>query len=341
MRRQRVLMGVAAALALVAGACSSDDGTTAPAPAPAPAPGPAEPAAPTIDYPTRQITIIVPFGAGGGVDINARALAPFLSGQLGVNVVVENRTGAGGITGHTLGATADPDGYTLTFVSPGIIGGPLTTADVLFEPTGFAFIGQVTEVPNFVTVAAGSPWQSAKDLVAEAQTRTLVTGRQSSFTSKSIALELFMFEAGIKANVTTGWAGGAELLTALITGDVEFSMHDTNELVGREDVRALCASSATRSPDFPDVPTCAEEGFTRVQQGVWRGLAAPVGTPDEIVQILSDALVAALDTTELKGTFELLALSIDYLDGAGFEARVLAETETLREVFGELGVLVP
>lgn len=317
------LLGAGLVLSLAATACNEEGGGE-----------------PEADFPTRQITVIVPYGAGGGVDINARALTPYLEEELGVTVTVENRTGAGGLTGHTMGSTAEPDGYTLTFVSPGIIGAPLTTENAGHGPTDFEFIGQVTEVPNFVTVHEDSPFTTVGELIdyANANPGELVTGR-SGFTSKGIAGELFRYEAGIEVEMTEGWEGGAELMAALLAGDVNYIMADSNELASRDDLRPLCASAAERSQLLSEVPTCAEEGLTRVTQGVWRGLAAPQGTPEEIVQVLSEALVAALDSAELQSDFETAGLTIDYLDGSAFLERVEAETEVLTEVFSELGVL--
>lgn len=322
-RRGTRLVGAAAVLLLAVAACGNDGAT-----------------ATEENYPTRQITIIVPFGPGGGVDINARAVARHLDSELGVNVVVENREGAGGLTGHTLGATSEPDGYTLTFVSPGIIGSPLTTEDAGHQPTDFEFIGQVTEVPNYVTVRADSEFQTVGDLIeyGEANPGQLVTGR-SGFTSKGIAGELFTYEAGIEADMTTGWGGGADLMAAIIAGDVDYIITDDSELASRDDLRPLCASAAERSEIRPDVPTCAEEGLERVTQGVWRGLAAPAGTPAEITQVLSDALVATLDLPELQEEFGTAGLTIDHLDGEEFRQRVEEETALLTEVFDELGVL--
>lgn len=323
-RRAR-LLGAGLVLTLAATACSDNGGGDDP----------------EAGYPTRAITIIVPFGAGGGVDINARAVAPYLEEELDVTVTVENRTGAGGLTGHTMGSTAAPDGYTLTFVSPGIIGAPLTTEGAGHGPTDFEFIGQVTEVPNFVTVRADSEWTTIGELVdyANANPGELVTGR-SGFTSKGIAGELFRHEADIEVEMTEGWEGGAELMAAIIAGDVDYIMTDSNELASRDDLLPLCASASERSEALPDVPTCSEEGLDRVTQGVWRGLAAPQGTPEEITQVVSDALVAALDSAELQADFQTAGLTIDHLDSAAFLERVEFETGVLTEVFDELGVLV-
>jgi tripartite-type tricarboxylate transporter receptor subunit TctC len=117
------------------------------------------------DYPSRPVTMIVPYGPGGGVSINARALQPYYEKTLGTRVIVENREGAGGITGYTVGAFAKPDGYTITMVSPAITASPWLVPNVRFTPEDYAFIGQVSFVPNMLVVNADSPFQTLKDLV--------------------------------------------------------------------------------------------------------------------------------------------------------------------------------
>ncbi len=151
--------------------------------------------------------IIVPYGAGGGVSINARALAPYLEKTLGTRVLVENREGAGGITGHTAGAMAKPDGYTLTMVSPAICASPWLVPNVRFTPESFAYIGQVSFVPNMLVVSADSKFQTLKDLVdaMRAAPDTISTGMEAGWPSSTVA------DAGVSGGRQGESEGGAGL----------------------------------------------------------------------------------------------------------------------------------
>ena len=153
------------------------------------------------DYPSRPVTIIVPYGAGGGVSINAMQLAPYLEKALKQKVLVEHRAGAGGVTGTTVGAYAKPDGYTLTMVSSGIAYAPWLTPGVKYNPDSFAYIGQVSFVPNFLAVNAASPYKTLKDLVAamKAKPGELAVGKEQGWPSPDVALAIFSARAGVKA----------------------------------------------------------------------------------------------------------------------------------------------
>jgi tripartite-type tricarboxylate transporter receptor subunit TctC len=172
------------------------------------------------EYPSRPITIIVPFGAGGGVDVNTRALAPYFEKELGQKVIIENRGGGGGITGHTLGAMAKPDGYTLTMVSTGICSGPWLIKDIRFSPESYEYIGQVSFIPNFLVVNSDKPWKTLKDLVdyAKANPDKLSIPYMDGWTSSDIADAIFTHLAGIKTKVVGGFKSGAADIASVLGG---------------------------------------------------------------------------------------------------------------------------
>ena len=159
------------------------------------------------EYPSRPVTVIVPFGAGGGVDVNTRALAPYLEKYLGEKIIVENRGGGGGITGHTLGAMAKPDGYMLTMVSTGICSGPWLIKGVRFSPESYEYIGQVSFVPNFLVVNVKSPWKTLKEFVdhAKANPGKLSIPYMDGWTSSDIADAIFTHLSGIQTKVVGGF----------------------------------------------------------------------------------------------------------------------------------------
>ncbi|MEO9191307.1 MAG: tripartite tricarboxylate transporter substrate binding protein [Acetobacteraceae bacterium] len=295
-------------------------------------------------YPDRPITMIVPYGPGGGVSINARALAPFLEKQLGQRITIENREGAGGIVGHDEGAHAKPDGYTLTMVSPGIVAAPWLVPNVAFSPTDFAYIGQVTLVPTMVVVAADSPYKTLADLVAAMKVRPgqLSTGALSGWPSATVAQAIFFARAGVTAKIVPGFHGGAEMVTSVIGHHIDFGFVNLNEampLYEGKRLRILAVSSPGRSPSLPDVPTFRDLGYD-VAIGVWRTLAAPKATPQPILDKLSTALKQALDDPALKPAFAKLELSVDYLDPQATRQLVMTEYEEFGKLFTEVGLNV-
>lgn len=314
------ILGLAAAPLLMAGAVSAQD------------------------YPTRPVTIIVPYGPGGGVDINTRSLAPHLGEALGQEVVVENRTGGGGVTGHTMGAKARADGYTLTMVSPGIVNAPWLVEGVGFTPEEYAYIGQVTFVPNFLIVNADSPYQTVDDLLDAMKDNPgdIAAGQVNGWPSSAVAQAVFLARADVDAKMVPGYGGGADKMTGILGNHIDFAFVNVNEALPQAEagkIRVLAAAADERSPYFPDVPTFNELGHD-VSVGVWRTLAAPAGTPQEILDKLNAALQEALASPELKEDFEKVALTIDYLSPEATEEKVMSEYKSLGELFTTMGMNV-
>jgi putative tricarboxylic transport membrane protein len=294
------------------------------------------------DYPSRPVTIIVPYGAGGGVSINTMALAPYLEKALKQKVLVEHRAGAGGVTGSTLGAFAKPDGYTLTMVSSGIAYAPWLTPGVKYNPDSYAYIGQVSFVPNFLAVNAASPYKTLKDLIAamKAKPGELAVGKEQGWPSPDVALAVFSARAGVKAKLVTGYKGGAARLAALMGNHLDLSFNNVNELlpqVGGDKVRILAASAPERSKFIPDVPTFRELGYD-VSVGVWRTLAAPKDTPKPVLDVLRKALKQALEMPGIAEDFKKVGLTIDYLDAEATQKLIHTEYEEAGTLFTELGI---
>ena len=294
------------------------------------------------DYPSRPVTIIVPYGAGGGVSINTMTLAPYLEKALGQKVLVEHRAGAGGVTGSTLGAFAKPDGYTLTMVSSGIAYAPWLTPGVKYNPDSYAYIGQVSFVPNFVAVNAASPYKTLKDLIAamKAKPGELAVGKEQGWPSPDVALAVFSARAGVKAKLVTGYKGGAARLAALMGNHLDLSFNNVNELlpqVGGDKVRILAASAPERSKFIPDVPTFRELGYD-VSVGVWRTLAAPKDTPKPVLDVLRKALKQALEMPGIAEDFKKVGLTVDYLDADATKKLIDTEYEEAGKLFTQLGL---
>lgn len=296
------------------------------------------------DYPSRPVTIIVPFGPGGGVDTNTRALAPFLEKTLGQNIIVENRGGGGGISGHTLGAMAKPDGYTLTMVSTGICTGPWIIKNVKFNPESYAYIGQVSFVPNFLAVNVKSPWKTLKELVeyAKANPGKLSTPHMDGWTSSSVADAVFTHLAGIKTKVVGGFKSGAANLASVLGGHTDYTFNNTNEVLPQYKagtIRVLAVAAPKRSAFLPDVPTFRELGYDDTS-GVFRALAAPKGTPKAVLAKLDKALKEAMQNPKLPAAFKKVGLTADYLSPKETEEFVMSTYEQLGQLFKQLGIAI-
>jgi tripartite-type tricarboxylate transporter receptor subunit TctC len=258
--------------------------------------------------------IVVPFAAGGPIDVTARVLAEQVRGGLG-NVIVENRPGGGGNIGMEAVARATPDGLTLgiaTTASHGI--NPWLFAKLPYDPAkDFAPITQMLRVPNVVVINAETAQRlkiaSLADLIAYAKANPakLNYGSGGNGSAGHLAGEMLKNRAGIFA-VHIPYSGGAPAQLALLSGQVDFNIDNLataapNIRSGK--LKALAVTTAQRAAVMPDVPTVAETlpGF---EIDTWWGLVAPAGTPREKVQQLNAAFVAALNSAEVRTRFAAL-----------------------------------
>lgn len=296
------------------------------------------------NYPSRPVTIIVPFGPGGGVDTNTRALVPFLEKYLGEKVMVENRGGGGGISGHTLGAMAKPDGYTLTMVSTGICSGPWIIKNVKFSPESYEYIGQVSFVPNFLVVNVKSTFNTLKDVVdyAKANPGQLSTPHMDGWTSSSIADAVFNYLAEIDVKVVGGFKSGAANLASVLGGHTDYSFNNTNEVLPHYKagtIRVLAVAAPTRSAFLPDIPTFRELGYDDTS-GVFRSLAAPKGTPAPVLDKLDKALQQAMKDPDLPAAFTKVGLTADHMAPQETRAFVMETYEQLGKLFKKMGIAI-
>ncbi|ARQ00348.1 Bug family tripartite tricarboxylate transporter substrate binding protein [Pseudorhodoplanes sinuspersici] len=276
-------------------------------------------------YPTRPVRIIVPYGAGGIADVTMRMVAEKLSDKLGQPFIIENRPGAAGIIGIKAVVGSAPDGYTLA-----MIGGGLTAAKSLFKSLPYdlerdlipisttAFYGLV------VATKAGSPFTSIKDVIgaAKAKPGTLNFGTINPGSNQHLSGELFKSMAGISV-AAIPFKTTPELVTAMIRGDIDILFEYQAGLQGSLNDRQIVAIATTgreRSPALPDVPTVSEIGLADYEVTSWNALAAPAGTPAEIVAILNKAVNDVLSLPDVK------AAAVSF----GMEARG-SSVEDLRE----------
>jgi tripartite-type tricarboxylate transporter receptor subunit TctC len=276
------------------------------------------------DYPTRPVTLVVPYAAGGGNDAMARIVADKMSKTLGQQIVIENRGGAGGSIATRAVAKAPPDGYTLVLGGTGTLAiNPTLYSNVGYDPRkDFAPVGLIGTSALIALVHPSLPAQSIRDLIAlaKAQPGKLNYASAGSGSGIHLATELFQVMAGIKLTHIP-YKGTGPALTDLVGGHVNiyFSSLPPAQGVAREGkVRALAVTGATRSAVFPEVPTVAEAGLPGFEAVLHYGIVAPAGTSRAIIDKLNAALRAAVASPDTKarmaadGTEPLISTPEEY-----------------------------
>jgi tripartite-type tricarboxylate transporter receptor subunit TctC len=267
----------------------------------------AGPAARAQTYPSRQITLIIPFTPGGSNDLVGRAIGKKLSEAWGQPVVVENRGGAGALIGTAAVAKAPPDGYTLLLVSPTFTVNPAIRKTMPFDTvrdfTPVAFIGRA---PLLVTTSTKLPVQSASELFALARSKPgQITYASAGLGSiNQISTELIAFSAGVRFTHVP-YKGGAPALNDLVGGHVDMfvsSIPQALQLVRSGQIKTLAVTSTRPIALLPDVPTLEESGTSGADLGTWWGIAGPAGMPVDVVNALNAEINKILASPEL-GTF--------------------------------------
>jgi tripartite-type tricarboxylate transporter receptor subunit TctC len=262
-------------------------------------------AAPAADYPTRPITLVVPYPPGGGNDVIARLVAAKMSQSLGQPIVVENRAGAGSTIGTRDVARSAPNGYTLLIATSSLAINPSLYPDADYDPQkDFAPVGLIATSANLVLVRASLPAHSIAELIALAKAAPgkLNFASTGTGTSTHLAAALFATMAGV-ALTAIPYKGVAPAITDLLGEHVDLMFCPTASVVGlvhEGKLRALAVTSAKRSPLFPQTPTVAEAGLAGYAAELHYGIVAPAGTPRPIVQKLNAALNAALANADVK-----------------------------------------
>jgi tripartite-type tricarboxylate transporter receptor subunit TctC len=266
------------------------------------------------NYPTQTVKIVVPFVAGGGVDIVARIVAPRLSEALGQSVVIENRGGAGGALGATAVAQSPPDGYTLLLGTGSTHGTNSSVyARIPYDPVrDFQPIALVSTSPLVLVAYPAVPAKSASELIALAKAKPaeMHFGSYGTGSINHLAGELFNTMVGIQANHVP-YRGSAPMLTDLLAGRIQYAFDGVSTSLGYVQagtVRLLGIAGTSRSPVHPDAPTIAESALPGFDTTVWFGLFAPAGTPRTIVQLLNAKANAALAAPGVKESLNKLGI---------------------------------
>lgn len=298
------------------------------------------------DWPMRNITMIVPFPAGGQADLAARPVALALERILGKPVIVDNRAGGGGgSVGNAAAARAEPDGHTLLMTLSSLA--VLPESDRLFgrpaayEVAQFAPVARVLADPTLLAVPASAPWKTLKDLVDDARRRPgeIPYGSSGPYGTLHVAMEMFCASAGIKL-LHVPFRGAGPALTALLSNTVQAVASAPGTLRQQVDdgkMRVLANWGAERIASFPDLPTFRELGYQDVEFYIWAGLFAQAALPQPIMTRLRAAMGQAVMAPEVIKTFAAAGSPVAYLDAPEFAKFVEADSARLIAAVKKIG----
>ncbi len=289
-------------------------------------------------YPERPITLIVPFPPGGGTDLSARLIAPYIEKYLGgsAKIVVLNKGGAGGDIGAAEIARSKPDGYTIGFMNV-----PNTMMKSHERPTSwnvnsFAAIANLVFDPAVLATRSDGKYKTLADVVAEAKRRPGEVSVSSAGAGSNTHLDIIAFEHAAKVKLLhVPFEGGGQSRTALLGGHVELvasALGDVQRFIEQGTIRALAIGSKTRFPLAPGIPTFSEQGF-QVVGGSSRGLVAPKGTPQEYIDLIAQAAEKALKDPELIRKSNDIALPLDFMGSATYDAYLKSSDGELAETW--------
>jgi putative tricarboxylic transport membrane protein len=288
-------------------------------------------------YPTRPITIIVPFAAGGGTDVPARIVGEHMSRTLGQQIVVQNVLGAGGTIGSTRVMRADPDGYTIEMGQMGTHAAAVALypnlaykPDVDFEP-----IGLVSSYAVMIVARKDLPPNDLREFVA------FVKANSDKLNMAHAGVGSIFFTTGLLLNSILGvnpalvpFNGGAPAMNALMSGQVDYTCSDVLNSAPQlraGTIKAYAIAAGERSQMLPSLPTTAEAGLPEFQASAWNALFAPKSTPKPILDRLTEALDRALDDESTRKRLNELAQDIPDKSGRGQQAlRTLVKSEIAR-----------
>lgn len=297
-------------------------------------------------YPARNITMIVPFPAGGQADLAARPVALALERILGKPVLVDNRAGGGGgSVGNAAAARAEPDGYTLLMTLSSLAVLPeadrLFDRPVAYEVSQFTPIARVLADPTMLAVQASAPWKTVQDFVDDAKKNPgrITYGSSGPYGTLHVSMEMFAASAGIKL-LHVPFRGAGPALTAILSGTVQAIAAAPGTLKPQVDdgkLRVLANWGAQRVASFPDVPTFQELGYKDVEMYIWAGLFGQAALPAPIVNRLREAMAQVMKSPDVLKTFDASGSLVAYQDAPEFAKFVAEDSARLIAAVKKIG----
>ncbi|MFH5821212.1 tripartite tricarboxylate transporter substrate binding protein [Georgenia sp. AZ-5] len=313
------LVAVAAAASLLAGCSSAEGGTEA-----------------SADYPTEDITVVVPYDAGGASDLAARTLAAEMEETLGVSVIVENRTGGAGSVGLASLADAEPDGYTLGYMPVETV--MLGHQGYDIDPKAYDYLGQIVSVPATIAVPADSPYETLQDLIdAATENPDTLTVSNSGAGSIWHAATTALNEATGAALKPVPFDGGAPAVSAAVGGQVDAVIAGVSETAQAHkdgQIRVLAVLADEPTDALPDVETANDLGID-VSIGGWGLLGAPAGLPQEVIEVLDAAVEEAVASDSYVEVITKAGNIPDWRSAADTQGFVAGESARFAEILAD------
>jgi len=293
----------------------------------------------------KTITFIVPFTAGSGTDVIARTIAEKLAPALGTQIVIDNRTGAGGTVGAALVAKAPSDGYTMLIHSSGHVVNPALYPKLSYDTLkDFDGVSTLASLPNVLVVSPSKGYKDVADLVAKAKAQPGACNYASAGNGSATHMnaEKFRVATGVQAQHVP-YRGTPEALTETSTGRIDWffaPLVSALPLIQSGRLQALAVSTPTRSPLLPNVPSIAEAGFSNAAYTFWVGLFVTAKTPKPIVQKLHAALMTVLALPDVKERLEKLGASAMPMQQEAFEKYLDTETLSAAQLVKAAGIRI-
>jgi tripartite-type tricarboxylate transporter receptor subunit TctC len=291
-------------------------------------------------YPAKSIRMIVPFTPGSPVDASARVIAKEMQARLGQTIVLDNRPGAGTTLGAKAAAGAEPDGYTLLYISNGHVFG--LYSDPGYDTVkSFAPVATVAGWSQLLVVSSSIPAKTVSELVTYAKANPgKVTFGFGLGTPPQVMGEYLKALTGADI-VSVPYRGGVQAITDMLGGRIHMYFGPVLNLlphIREGKVRPLATTSAARYPELPDVPTMAESGFPQLELNAWTGILAPAGTPAAVVDTLNAAVNDGLRSAELRKGFAAMSFETKVMSPAEFAAFFAAEARRWPPIIKAAGI---
>jgi tripartite-type tricarboxylate transporter receptor subunit TctC len=295
------------------------------------------------DYPTRPVSLIVPYAPGGVADVGMRMLGEKLSNRLKQQFVIENRPGAGGVIAAQAGASAVADGYTLLMT-----GNNYAIAEALFNKlpynmlTDFASVSTVSFYDLLIVTRPESPLKSAQDFVAagKANPGKINIGTINPGSTQNLAAELFLSTANINAAIVP-FRTSPDMAGAVMRGDVDVAFEiyaAIGGLLADKKIVALASTGTKRTAYLPDVPTVIEGGIKNYEVSSWNGISAPAATPKAVIAMLNAAMKEAVPSPDLQSQAAQMGMEFRWSTPEDMDARMKSDIAKWGAVIEKAGI---